>query len=157
MMRAIRPFMNGELPIRSPVSGLRNGAPGGSVSRPKKTRTPISAEQRVPQAARFVGGELCLRRCSSAGFSPLYSPRRGSIDSFGDEGDDDRQEHDGRDGKPEVGGQADGHVGIDQVDGVVGELDEDGIERLDQHVHGEGAGDRGKAQRPARRADAGRR
>ncbi len=33
--------------------------------------------------------------------------------------------------------------------GVVGELDENGVERLDQHVDGEGAGHRGKAERQA--------
>ena len=32
---------------------------------------------------------------------------------------------------------------------VVGELDEHGVERLDQHVDGEGAGHGGKAQRQA--------
>ena len=39
--------------------------------------------------------------------------------------------------------------GIDEMGRIVGELDEHGVERLDQHVDGEGAGDRGKAQRQA--------
>ena len=43
MISAISPFMNGELPISSPVSGLRSGAPGGSVSSAKTTTKPISA------------------------------------------------------------------------------------------------------------------
>ena len=150
MITAIRPFMNGELPIRSPVSGLRSGAPGGSVSRPKTTSTPSSAKQRVPQPARLVGGQCPLPpACSPSGrFSRLAMvlPSRGSIIRSVMNADEDRQEDDRRDGEPEVRGQADGLVRIDQVDGVVGELDEDGVERLDQHVHGERAGDRGETQ-----------
>jgi hypothetical protein len=38
----IRLFMNGELPMIAPVSGLRSGAPGGSVISAMKTSTPIS-------------------------------------------------------------------------------------------------------------------
>ena len=46
-------------------------------------------------------------------------------------------------------GQADRAVGIDEMGRVVGELDEHGVERLDQHVDGEGAGHGGKAERQA--------
>ena len=40
VMRVIRPFMNGELPISSPVVGLRRGPHEGSVSRQKTTISP---------------------------------------------------------------------------------------------------------------------
>ena len=39
--------------------------------------------------------------------------------------------------------------GIDEMGRVVGELDENGVERLDQHVDREGAGDGGEAERQA--------
>ena len=39
--------------------------------------------------------------------------------------------------------------GIDEMGGVIGELDEHGVERLDQHVDGEGAGHGGKTERQA--------
>ena len=39
--------------------------------------------------------------------------------------------------------------GIDQMDGVVGELDQHRVERLDQHVDGERAGHGGEAEREA--------
>lgn len=35
------------------------------------------------------------------------------------------------------------------MDGIVGEFDEDRVERLDQHVHGERAGNSGKSQSQA--------
>ena len=58
MISAIRPFMKGELPISSPVSGLRSGAPGGSVSRPKTTTSAEQSAQRDSVSPRdSVGGE----------------------------------------------------------------------------------------------------
>ena len=42
MIRTIRLFIKGELPISAPVSGFRNGAPGGSASNAITIRMPIS-------------------------------------------------------------------------------------------------------------------
>ena len=72
MMTAIRPFMNGELPISSPVSGLRSGAPGGSVSRPKTTTSADQAEERVASAR-------ATRRRESAPPALSASAARGSV------------------------------------------------------------------------------
>ena len=64
MISAIRPFMKGELPISSPVSGLRSGAPEGSVSRQNTAIRPSSPRAGEAQSARFLLGErgALLRR-----------------------------------------------------------------------------------------------
>ena len=54
MISAIRPFMKGELPISSPVSGLRSGAPEGSVRRQKTDDQPEQSEAGEAQAARLL-------------------------------------------------------------------------------------------------------
>ena len=146
MIRAIKPFMNGELPIRSPVSGI-------AQRRARRQRQQAEDDQNREKAQAPRTSVRAIRRrkaphpASCRASRPWYSPRRGSIDRLRNERHEDRQENDRRDGEPEIRRQADRLVGVDQVDRVVGELDEHRIERLDQHVHGEGAGDRGKAQR----------
>ena len=153
MISAIRPFMNGELPMSAPVSGLRSGAPDGSVSKAKTTTAPSSAKSAIPQAARLFGGQCAVLR--SAGSRPrrrcsaLYVPSRGSIirsvmNAMSTvRNSTDAIENQRFDVRPIE------RVGIDQMDGVVGEFDEDRVERLDQHVDGERAGDGGEAQRQA--------
>ena len=110
---------------------------------------PQQRKQRVPQPRDSSAESLLSAGWPAATASllaPLYLPSRGSIVLSVMNADEHRQEHDGRDREPEVRRQADGGVGIDQMDGVVGELDEDRVERLDQHVHGERAGNGGEAQ-----------
>ena len=151
MISAIRPFMNGELPISSPVSGLRSGAPDGIVSRQKTTIRPIS-----PSPAKRNPRDSCSdKRCALIGRRAVGRQcgivfAQARLDhAIGDERDDHRQEQHRHDGEPDVRRQADRTVGVDEMGGVVGELDEDSIERLDQHVDGEGAGHGGKAERQA--------
>ena len=52
--------MNGELPMIAPVSGLRSGAPGGSVSSAMNSDDAEQAEQGEPQAALLVGRQLAV-------------------------------------------------------------------------------------------------
>ncbi len=137
--------------MRAPVSGLRSGAPDGIVRRAKTTRSPKKRKQRVPQTARLVGRKFSssLRRWAPAlgGAALGLVLAQPWLDRpFGDERDEDRQDQHGRDREPEVRRQTDRDVGIDQMNGVVRELDQHSIERLDQHVHGERAGDSGEPQ-----------
>ena len=55
--------------IRAPVSGLRSGAPGGSMSRPKKTTTPSSprAAYLNPRDSSAESGSPSWAVCFSAG------------------------------------------------------------------------------------------
>ena len=151
MITAISPFMNGELPISAPVSGLRRGAPDGSVSKAKTTRTPGEREAGEHQPARFVAASARIRmfrgvlRSPRSGGLPAYLPSRGSITRWVTNVITTRQQDDRGDREPEVGGQTDRDRRVRRVDGVVRELGQDRVERLDEHVHGERAGDRGKA------------
>ena len=107
MISAIRPFMNGELPISSPVVGIaqrrarRQRQQAEDHERPPAGR---STAHLKPRASSAESSAPC-----SAGFSPsaMSYASRGSIDPVGDERDEDRQEHDRGDGEPEVRGQAD--------------------------------------------------
>ena len=152
MIRAIKPFMNGELPMRAPVSGLRSGAPGGIVNKAKTTTIPSSANSaylrpRDSSAESSALGWLVVAFGGVVLGLVFAQPRFNR--SFGYESDESRQKQDGCDGEPEVRRQTDRGVGIDQMDGVVREFDKDRVERLDQHVHGECAGDCGKPQSQA--------
>ena len=60
-MDTIRLFMNGELPMIAPVSGLRSGAPGGSVSSAMNGDDAEQPEQGEAQAALLVGRQRCSR------------------------------------------------------------------------------------------------
>ena len=90
-----------------------------------------------------------LLRCRLRAALRLVGAEPRLDDAVGDEGDHHRQEQDRGDGEPEVRRQPDRRVRVDEMRGIVGELDQDGVERLDQHVDGEGAGDGGKAERQA--------
>ncbi len=132
-----------------PVSGLRSGAPLGSVRNRKTTRRPISPNS--ASAARATPARKALpwfwMPPSAAARIVGAEPRRDH--AVGDECDDNRQEQHRSDGEPEVGRQPDRPVGIDEMSSVIGELDEHGVERLDQHVHRKSAGHRCKAEREA--------
>ena len=56
------------------------------------------------------------------------------------------RQQNGRHRKQEIGGQIYGNIGIDHVNGVVGDLREYGVKRLDDHIDVEGASDAGKSQ-----------
>ena len=102
MIRAIRPFMNGELPMRAPVSGLRRGAPDGHRQQSEDNNRPKKRKQRVPQAARLVGGQFSSslrRRAPAFGGAALglVFAKPWLDRPFGDERDEDRQDQYGRD------------------------------------------------------------
>ena len=133
--------MNGESPISAPVVGISQRRLGRNRQKTKQSQHRNQADQCVLQTARFVG------RKSAAFFGRLLAlvlaqPRLDN--SLRDQCHEDRQKQDRRDGKPQVGRQTDRDRGIDQMNRVVRELRKNGVERFDQHVHGKGAGNRGK-------------
>ena len=151
MISAISPFMKGELPMSSPVSGLRNGAPEGRVRRQKTATQPEQSKAGETQAARLLlrqDGAL-LRRGSLRREIRIVGPQAGRDHAVGDEGDDHGEEQHRGEREPDIRGEADGAVGIDEMSRVVGELDEHGVERLDQHVDGKGGGHGSEAKREA--------
>ena len=79
----IRLLMNGESPMMSPVSGLRSGAPGGSVSSAITASTPSTAKpaQRRPLASSALSTSCPSSRASSSSSARLRSqvPSRGSM------------------------------------------------------------------------------
>ena len=78
----IRLLMNGESPTMSPVSGLRSGAPGGSVSAAitASTASTASPAQRRPLASSAASTSGPSSRASSSSSARLRSqaPSRGS-------------------------------------------------------------------------------
>src|SRR5215217_472865 len=68
--------MNGESPTMAPVSGLRSGAPGGSVSSPNNTTT---ASTPNPANLSPRDSSALIVAPAASGFSPLYSPSRGEM------------------------------------------------------------------------------
>jgi hypothetical protein len=79
----IRLLMNGESPMMSPVSGLRSGAPGGSVSAAItiSTATTASPARRSPRASSAGSTSWPSSRASSCPSARLRSqaPSRGSM------------------------------------------------------------------------------
>ena len=106
-MNTISPFMNGESAMSDPVSGLRSGAPGGSVSSAKKARHAEQSPERVLQTSRL----LCRETASASVFLVSLSRIRAEprLDHLvADERDDHREQEDRGDGEPEVRRQRDG-------------------------------------------------
>src|SRR5689334_9674962 len=63
--------------MREPVSGLRRGAPGGSVNKAKKIRLPISPHKEYFNPRDSSAAELSGSTTSES-FGGVYGPRRGS-------------------------------------------------------------------------------
>ena len=80
--------MNGVLPMMSPVTGSRSGAPGGRVSSSTTTTsTPRKRERGVLQPARLVPAAIVgVGRSAATVDRPpgVHGPRRGSIDPLGE-------------------------------------------------------------------------
>jgi hypothetical protein len=95
-----------------------------------------------------LGERRCLLGRDAFGCEPRIVCTEARRDhAIGDEGDDYRQEKHRREREPDIRGQADRATWIDKMGSVVRELDEDCIERLDQHVDRESAGDCGEPER----------
>ena len=131
-------------------SGLRSGAPAGSVNRPKRTNNRQQPKGRIPQPARFPERKAAPSR--AAGASPVDLPARDICPSRGSmirsvttammivRTTTDAIEN------QRLAVRSMRERGVDHVNGVVGDLREHGVKRLDQHIHGERAGDAGKSQ-----------
>ena len=164
-MITIRLSMNGESPKMAPVSGLRSGAPGGSVSSTISAITPSRPSTRPAQPARLGGRRDLAGASGSSGRSSPVGASAGSYgaqprldDPLGDERDAAKVSTTvGPDAEAQVGGQVDRLARVDQVDGLVGDLGEHAVERRDQDVDAERRADAGEGRRDARPADGGRR
>ena len=137
-MKTISPFMNGESPMSAPVAVLRSGAPGGSASSGEHGERAEQGPRRELQAARLL---RVMPVCSAALLAAVGAEPR-LDDPVVHHGHHDREQQHRGDGEPEVRGQRDREVRIQDVDGVVGDPDEDAVQWLDEHVDREDGGDR---------------
>ena len=128
-MKTISPFMNGESPMSAPVAVLRSGAPGGSASTANTASAPEEGPRRELQAARLLRGQA---RLLGRYFLTAVSAEPRLDDPVVHHGNHDREQQHRSHGEPEVRGQRNREVRIQDVDGVVGDPDEDAVERLDR-------------------------
>jgi len=81
-MITIRLLISGESPMMSPVSGLRSGAPGGSVRAAMTANTASTAHsaQRRPRASSTgsIAGPSSRASSSGSAWPRSHAPRRGS-------------------------------------------------------------------------------
>jgi hypothetical protein len=147
-MITIRLLMNGESSMMSPVSGLRRGAPGCSVSAAITATTATTARpaQRRPLASS--AGSTCWpsSRASSSSSARLRSHAEpGLDDARGDEGDHHREKERAADTEVEVRHEVDPRVRVDQGGRLVGDVGDHRVGRNDQDVHAEGGADGAEA------------
>ena len=107
----IRLLMNGESPMMSPVSGLRSGAPGGSVSAAitASTASTASPAQRRPLASSAGVDRLALlaRELLLVGEAAVPGAEPRLDDARGDERDHDGEEERAADAEVEVRDEVD--------------------------------------------------
>ena len=131
-MMKIRLSMSGELLKMAPVSGLRSGASGSTVSSVMDGDGAEQAVGREAQAAGLAFGQVAsLLGGVDVGVARRRRRRGGLGDPLRHERDDEGDEHRRGDGEPQVGGEVDRPVRVGEVDRLVGHLGQQAVERGD--------------------------
>ena len=136
----------------APVTGSRRGAPAArsssAISGEDGQESPERPAQALGLGVRDPTFRL-IRPLAVVGAEPRLDH------ALGDQHADDGEEHAAGDREVEVGGQVDRDVRVEQMDGVVGDLGQDAVDRHDEHVDqehgghaGEGGGDAGDRMAP---------
>ena len=142
-MITIRLLMNGESPMMSPVSGLRSGAPGGSVSAAITASTASTARpaQRRPLASSAGSIAWPSSRASSSSSARPRSqvPSRGSMIRVVTSAITTVRNSVQPIAEVEVRDEVDLRVRVDQRGRLVGDVGDHRVGRDDQDVHANAA------------------
>ena len=154
--------MNGVVPMMSPVTGSRSGAPGGSVNSRTSADEAEEGEERVAQAAllggRVVDGVGLVARSDAIGRVVPAATARAAARSIRSvmRAATSASTIDDDDAEPVVGDDRERRA-AGRAEGLVGDLGDHRVDRAEDRVDPEDRADAGEAGRHARPAGAGRR